>query len=109
MVTTLPAPRLLGRQREREALDRLLSATRNGRGSVLVVRGDPGVGKTALLEYAAEAADGFRVARASGVESEMELPFAALQQMAAPMLDGIDRLPAPQQAALTVAFGLSAG
>jgi DNA-binding CsgD family transcriptional regulator len=109
VITTNPAQPLLGRQRESGVLDRLLSATRNGRGSLLVLRGEPGVGKTALLERAIESAHGFRVVRASGVESEMELPFAALQQLSAPLLDGIGQLPAPQRAALTVAFGLSAG
>ena len=109
MVTKVPASLLRGRQRECKVLDRVLSAARSGTSSVLVVRGEPGVGKTALLGYAVDSAQGFRVARASGVESEMELPFAALQQLSAPMLDGIDRLPGPQRAALTVAFGLSAG
>jgi DNA-binding CsgD family transcriptional regulator len=76
---------------------------------VLVVCGEPGVGKTALLESVIGSASGFRVMRAAGVESEMELAFAALQQLCAPMLDRLDRLPAPQQDALSVAFGLRAG
>jgi DNA-binding CsgD family transcriptional regulator len=76
---------------------------------VLVVSGEPGVGKTALLESALGSASGFRVARAVGVESEMELAFAALQQLCAPLLDRLDRLPAPQRDALGVAFGLRAG
>ena len=80
-----------------------------GQSRVLVVSGEPGVGKTALLESAIESASGFRVARAVGVESEMELAFAALQQLCAPMLDRLDRLPAPQRDALGVAFGLRAG
>src|SRR5439155_23166795 len=78
---------LRGRRKERDALERLLELAREGRSSVLVLRGDPGVGKTALLDYAADRASGFRVARAGGVESEMELAFAGLQQLCAPMLD----------------------
>jgi hypothetical protein len=76
---------------------------------VLVVRGEPGVGKTALLNYAISSASSFRVVRAVGIESEMELPFAALQQVCAPMMDLIERLPDPQRVALRVAFGLSSG
>jgi DNA-binding CsgD family transcriptional regulator len=105
----LPGEQLLGRQREREALDRLLEAARGGHGGVLVVHGDPGVGKTALLEYAGEAGREFQVVQTVGVEGEMELPFAALQQLCSPILDRRERLPDPQRAALTVAFGLSAG
>ncbi len=100
---------LHGRRVEREVLDRLLEAVRGGQSRVLVVSGEPGVGKTALLQSAIESAPGFRVARAVAVESEMELAFAALQQLCAPMLDRLDRLPAPQQEALGVAFGLCAG
>ena len=109
MVTEGPAEVLHDRRSEREALGRLLEAVRGGQSRVLVVSGEAGVGKTALLESAIESASGFRVARAVGVESEMELAFAALQQLCAPMLDRLDRLPAPQQDALGVAFGLSAG
>jgi len=94
---------------EREALVRLLEGVRGGQSRVLVVSGEPGVGKTALLDSAISSASGFRVIRAVGVESEMELAFAALQQLCAPMLDRLDRLPAPQQDALGVAFGLRAG
>jgi hypothetical protein len=100
---------LLDRLAERAALGRLLEAARGGRSAVLLVRGEPGVGKTALLEDAVGAAAGFRVARAVGVESEMELAFAALHQLCAPMLDRVERLPAPQRDALAVAFGLRAG
>src|SRR6476659_9536446 len=82
---------LLGRQREREVLDRLLEAARKGDGGVLVVRGEPGVGKTALLEWTIEEGRRFRVLRTVGVEGEMELPFAALQQLCAPILDRSDR------------------
>src|SRR6201981_3310220 len=109
MVTEGPAVVLYGRRVEREVLDRLLEAVRGGQSRVLVVRGEPGVGKTALLHSAIGSASGFRVVRAVGVESEMELAFAALQQLCAPMLDRLDRLPAPQQDALGVAFGLRAG
>jgi DNA-binding CsgD family transcriptional regulator len=100
---------LLDRLREREALSQLLDTARAGRSGVLVMRGEPGVGKTALLEYAIESAAGLRVARVAGVESEMELAFAALQQLCAPMLDKLNGLPDPQRAALGVAFGLSTG
>ena len=76
---------------------------------MLVLRGDPGIGKTALLEYLVESAAGLRVARVAGVESEMELAFAALQQLCAPMLGKLAGLPDPQRAALGVAFGLETG
>src|SRR6516225_53564 len=100
---------LLNRLAERAALSRLLEAARGGRSAVLLVRGEPGVGKTALLEDAVQAAAGFRVARAVGVESEMELAFAVLHQLCAPMLDQLEHLPAPQQDALAVAFGMRVG
>jgi DNA-binding CsgD family transcriptional regulator len=100
---------LLNRHAERAALGRVLDAARAGRSGVLVVRGVPGIGKTALLEDALASASGFRVVRTAGVESEMELAFAALHQLCAPMLDRVDRLPGPQRDALEVAFGLSAG
>ena len=92
-------------------LDRLVEAVRDGESRVLVVRGDPGVGKTVLLEYLAGQASGTgcRVARAVGVQSEMELAFAGLHQLCAPMLGRAERLPAPQHEALRTAFGLSAG
>ena len=109
MVTEGPAEVLHGRRAEREVLDRLLEAVRGGQSRVLVVSGEPGVGKTALLQSVIQSAAGFRVARAVGVESEMELAFAALQQLCAPMLHRLDRLPAPQQEALGVAFGLRTG
>jgi DNA-binding CsgD family transcriptional regulator/tetratricopeptide (TPR) repeat protein len=103
------AGRLLGREREREALDRLLDGVRGGRGGVLVVHGEPGVGKTALLDYAVAAARGFRIARTFGVEAEMELPFAAAQQLCSAFFELMERLPQPQQEALGVAFGLIGG
>src|ERR1700692_4756656 len=108
-LTRAPGGQLLGRQREREALGRLLEAARGGRGGVLVVYGEPGVGKTALLEWTVEEGRQFRVLRTVGVEGEMELPFAALQQLCSPILDRSERLPDPQRDALSVAFGLSAG
>jgi hypothetical protein len=100
---------LRGRGQQCGALDGLLVDVRAGRSRVLVVRGEPGIGKTALLDYAIQSASGFRVARAAGVESEMELAFAALHQLCAPMLDRLERLPGPQHDAVGVAFGLSAG
>jgi DNA-binding CsgD family transcriptional regulator len=90
-------------------LDRLLDAVRGGAGRALVVRGEPGVGKTALLDYLAEHASGCRLARAAGVQSEMELAYAGLHQLLTPMLDRLERLPAPQRAALKIAFGLGPG
>jgi hypothetical protein len=109
MGTRLPGGQLLGRQRERKELDRVLGAARGGAGGVLVVHGEPGVGKTALLDWAVEAAPEFRVLRTAGVEGEMELPFAALQQLCAPILALMERLPQPQRDAVAVAFGLGAG
>src|SRR3954466_14539740 len=101
-----PGGQLIGRQREREVLGRLINAARSGDGGVLVVYGEPGVGKTALVEYAVEAAQGFRIVRTLGVESEMELAYAALQQLCSPILDLAEHLPDPQRDALAVAFGL---
>ena len=109
MVVRAQAGRLVGRQRERAVLERLLDTARDGHGAVLVVHGDPGVGKTALLEYAVEAGEDFRVVRAAGVEGEMELDYAALQQLCSPILEFSEHLPDPQRDALDVAFGLSAG
>jgi DNA-binding CsgD family transcriptional regulator len=100
---------LLGRQRERAVLERLLGTARGGHGAIIVVHGDPGVGKTALLECAVEVGEGFRVIRTAGVEGEMELDFAALQQLCSPILGFAEQLPGPQRKALDVAFGLSAG
>jgi DNA-binding CsgD family transcriptional regulator len=100
---------LLGRQREREVLGRLLGAARGGDGRVLVVHGEAGVGKTALLDWIVAEARQLRVLRTVGVEGEMELPFAALQQLCSPVLDRSEGLPDPQRDALSVAFGLSAG
>jgi DNA-binding CsgD family transcriptional regulator len=104
-----PVRQLLGRERQRVALDRLLQDARGGHGGVLVVHGEPGVGKTALLEYAGEVGREFRVLQTVSVEGEMELPYAALQQLCSPLLELTERLPAPQGNALAVAFGLTAG
>jgi DNA-binding CsgD family transcriptional regulator len=97
------------RIRECAALDQLIEAARAGTSSVLVVRGEPGIGKSALLEYALETGSGYRVARAAGVESEMELAFAGLHQLCAPLMVGLERLPLPQRDALKIAFGLISG
>ncbi len=102
-------PGFRGRDREREALGRLLGSVRRGRSEVLVVRGEAGVGKSALLRWVADEAAGFRIERIAGVESEMELPFAGLHQLCAPMLDHVDALPEPQRGALRVAFGVASG
>jgi DNA-binding CsgD family transcriptional regulator len=102
---------LMGRVAECDVLGRLVEPVRSGESRVLVVRGDPGVGKTVLLEYLAARASsaGCRVARAMGVQSEMELAFAGLHQLCAPMLSHAERLPVPQREALQIAFGLAAG
>ena len=104
-----PAAGLTGRRSERGVLDRFVAGVRAGEGRALVVRGEPGVGKTVLLDYLAGRASGCRVARAAGVQSEMELAFAGLHQLCAPMLDHAESLPVPQREALRTAFGLSAG
>ena len=100
---------LTGRRGERGVLDELINAVRAGGSRVLVVLGEPGVGKSALLDYLAGHAPGCRVLRAAGVQSEMELAFAGLHQLLAPVLDRVDRLPGPQREALQTAFGVSAG
>ena len=100
---------LVGRRRESAVLDHMLQVVRSGSSSVLILRGEPGIGKTALLGYLVERASGCRIARAAGVQSEMELAFAGLHQLCAPLLDGLDRLPGPQRDALATAFGLSPG
>ena len=102
-------PGLTDRRAECDVLGRLVAAVRAGESRALVVHGEPGVGKTALLEYLAGQASGCRVVHAGGVQSEMELAFAVLHQLCAPMLDRLERLPAPQRDALRTAFGLSAG
>src|SRR3954447_14511820 len=108
MAATL-ASGFLDRVSEREALDGLLAHVRDGQSSVLVIRGEAGIGKTALLRYIARHAAGFRVAQVTGVEAEMELPFAGIHQLCTPVLDHLDALPQPQRDALNVALGLAAG
>ncbi|MDT4909058.1 MAG: hypothetical protein QOI69_2299 [Pseudonocardiales bacterium] len=100
---------LWGRREQCAALDGLLADVRAGGSRALVVRGEAGIGKTALLTYAADTAPDFQVARAEGVQSGMELPFAALHQLCEPTLSRLDRLPEPQRDALAVAFGLRSG
>jgi DNA-binding CsgD family transcriptional regulator len=104
-----PRRRLRGRRSECEALDRLVTSARAGRSQVLVLRGEAGVGKSALAEYLVGSAAGCQIARAAGVESEMELAFAGLHQLCAPMMGHLDCLPGPQRDALAIAFGLSSG
>ena len=110
MGTGLPGrTRLWGREQECALLDELVSSVRRGESRSLVLRGEAGIGKTALLEYLVESASDLGIARATGVESEMELAFASLHQLCAPLLDRLERLPAPQRDALRIVFGLSAG
>jgi DNA-binding CsgD family transcriptional regulator len=99
----------LDRTGECEALDRLLARVRQGQSAVLVMRGEAGIGKTVLLGYTAHQASGFRIAQVTSVEAEMELPFAGIHQLCAPILDHLDALPKPQQDALNVALGLASG
>jgi DNA-binding CsgD family transcriptional regulator len=108
MTATL-ASGFLDRVSERKVLDQVLAQAREGESAVLVVRGEAGIGKTALLRYAARQASGFRVAQVTGVEAEMELPFAGIHQLCAPVLDELDALPPAQQDALKVALGLASG
>jgi DNA-binding CsgD family transcriptional regulator len=103
------APELTDRHTERRILDRFVERVRRGAGQALVVRGEPGVGKTVLLGYLVGHAAGFRVARAAGVQSEMELAFAGLHQLCHPLLDRAGHLPEPQHQALRTALGLAAG
>src|SRR6188472_713799 len=100
---------LIDRLSERDALERLVAGVRAGQSRVLVLRGEAGVGKTALLRHLSAAAEGCRIARAAGVESEMELAFAGLHSLCARMLDRLGQLPSPQRDALSTAFGLTAG
>ena len=105
----LPSSGLLDRVGERDVLERLVAGVRAGQSRVLVLRGEAGVGKTALLRHLSAAAEGCRIARVAGVESEMELPFAGLHALCAQMLGRLRHLPSPQRDALSTAFGLSAG
>src|SRR4051795_11313435 len=102
-------PTLRGRADECALLDALVGAIRRGEGRPLVVRGEAGIGKTALLEYLAGSAPDLTLLRAVGVESEMELAYAGLHQVCAPLLDRLDRLPAPQRQALRTTLGLLEG
>ena len=103
------APSLIGRRSECEALAGVVAALGSGDSRALVLRGEPGIGKTALLDHLVGEAEGCRVVRAAGVQSEMELAFAGLHQVCAPLLDRLDDLPEPQREALGAAFGLRAG
>ncbi|HWF54625.1 MAG TPA: AAA family ATPase, partial [Solirubrobacteraceae bacterium] len=109
MSTAVSARRLLGRRSECAALDELVASVRSGPSRALVLRGEAGVGKSALLEYLVQHASGCGIARATGVEAEMELVYAGLQQLCAPFLDRLEHLPGPQRDALGTAFGLRAG
>src|SRR6266516_1304820 len=97
---------LLDRERELAELDGLLEGSRVGRGGALVLRGEPGAGLTALLEYAVGSAPDMRVARIGGVESEFDLAYAGVHRLCASTLDGLDELPGPQRDVLGSAFGL---
>jgi tetratricopeptide (TPR) repeat protein len=101
--------KLIGRHTECGELDRLVDAVCAGESRAIVLSGEAGVGKTALLDYVAKQASDCHVVRAAGVQSEMELPFAALHQVCAPALGNLERLPVPQRDALRIAFGLTAG
>ncbi|MFG1705101.1 AAA family ATPase [Nonomuraea sp. M3C6] len=109
MLSNTQGSRLCGRQRERDTIDRLLRDVRDGQSRVLVLRGEPGAGKTALLDYLIERASAGRVTRTAGVEPESEIAYSALQQLCAPLIGQLDRLPEPQRAALATAFGLTPG
>ena len=99
----------IGRTHERERLDVMLAQARDGQSAVVVIRGEPGIGKTALLRYAARQASGLRTTEVEGVQAEMELPFAGIHRLCAPMFDGIEVLAEPQQNALRVALGVASG
>jgi len=108
----MPATRgvgFIGRTRERERLDAVLAQARNGRSAVLVLRGKPGIGKTALLRYAARQASGLRTTEVDGIQAEMELSFAGIHRLCSPFLDETELLAAPQEKALRVAWGMAAG
>src|ERR1700759_4333339 len=108
MSTTVSA-RLLGRRSECAALEQLVASVRAGHSRALALRGEAGVGKSALLGYLAQHSSGCDIARTAGVESEMEFAYAGLQQLCAPFLDRLERLPGPQRDALGPAFGLRGG
>jgi hypothetical protein len=104
-----PPPKLLGRSVECQVIDRLVSDVIAGASRVLVLRGDPGIGKTALLGYLSDRLVGWRVTRVVGVESDMRLPFSGVHQFCTPLLADLGKLPAPQRAALETVFGLGSG
>src|SRR5262245_26232937 len=106
----MSATRLRGREAEQAALDRVVSDVRDGRSAVLVVRGEPGIVKTALLDELCQRADDVLLIRGGGVESEVELPFAGLHHLCSQMMEEkLDLLPEPQREAIRIAFGESAG
>ena len=109
MLSGSDEPGLVGRRYELDTVERLVEDARTGRSGVLIVRGEPGIGKSVLLDDVARRAQGFVIARVAGVESEMELAYAALQQLCRPFGEGVPNLPAMQRDALNAAFGLSAG
>src|SRR5512133_2155073 len=103
----MPAMRglgFLGRSPERERLDAMLAQARDGQSAVLVISGEPGIGKTALLRYAARQASGLHIREVEGVQAEIDLPFAGIHQLCAPLLGGLEALAGPQQDALRVAL-----
>ena len=104
-----PPSTLVGRASELEILDQLITDVRNGQSAVLVLRGEAGIGKTALLRHLIGQAPDFRLARGTGVESEMELAFAGLHQLCGPLLSGLGALPEPQRRGLSIAFGMAVG
>lgn len=108
-MTATPLPRLFGRHEECAVLDDVIASLRTGTSAVRVVRGEAGIGKSVLLEYAAAQASGMTVTRAQGVEADMELAWASLHQLCAPFIGAVDNLPTPQRNALQVAFGITAG
>src|SRR6201995_5947029 len=108
-MSAIRGPAFVGRTTERDVLDGLLAKVREGESEALLIHGEAGMGKTALLRYAARQASGYRVAELTGVEAEMELAFAGIHQLCGPMLDRLDGIPPPQRDALTVALGIAAG
>ena len=109
MVSNRPGRTLLGRSREIQVLDRLLRTVQSGQSAVLVIRGEPGIGKSALVAHVTESAPGLRTLRAVGIESGVELAFAGLHQVCSPLLDHLPLLPGPQRDALRTVFGLDEG
>src|SRR5512132_923541 len=101
--------RLLGRRAECDFLDVVLTDALDGRSRAVVLRGEAGAGKTALVDYVVGQSDSWRIAATTGIESEMELAYSGLHQLCGPMLDQLDQLPAPQRDAMGTAFGLRGG